>query len=66
MKTQTRKWALDPRKKIGFTTPFDHTNHKWDGSWPNDKKAYYNARKKVQEGHKKREINESGARKNPT
>ena len=47
--------------------PFDHTNHKWDGSWPNDKKAYYNPRNKVQvEGQKKREINESGAKKEPT
>ena len=64
LKTKNGLWTR--KKKVGFTITFDHMNHKWDGSWPNDKKAYYNACKKVQvEGQKRREINESGAKNEP-
>ena len=53
--------------KSSFTTPFDHTNHKWDGSWTNNNKAYYNAHEKLQaEGEKKRTTIKAGAEKEQT
>ena len=43
-----------PHGKCNFPlakgAPFLASEVKWDSSWPADKKAYYNARKEVQEG----------------
>ena len=52
-----------PHGKVNFPlakgAPFLTSEVKWDPSWPADKKAYYNARKEVQERYAAREKKDS-------
>ena len=43
--THPAKFGFPPKAK---GSPFDTLEILWDSNWPADKKAYYNARKKVQ------------------